>query len=140
MHPLESDTGRGRRVLSEAIRAVRKRRRLKVGDVAQRMDLARRSYEYFEAEGSLDLTRLQRFAEVTRSDAYAILLSIPLGSPQFAARCADNKMMTTFLTLAREFDLRLGDDIARLGTESITRAFATAFRDLESLARGDGKA
>jgi transcriptional regulator with XRE-family HTH domain len=121
--------------LSAALRAVRRRRGLKVGDVAQRMGMARRSYEYFEAKGTFDLARVWKFAQSTASDPYALLVSAPLGSPDLAARCADNRMLTVIMGEVRAFDAHLGDDLQRLDETTVARVFAAAFQELERLAR-----
>ena len=118
-------------VLSAAIRLVRTHRRMKTAEIAQAMGMALRSYEYFEAGGGrVNLERIHRFAEVTDSDPYAILAALALGSPEFALRTADNKLMTVLMVALQEFDEEVGDVLAELDARTIINTFTKALKDL----------
>lgn len=129
MPPLEPVAARAG-ALGPALRAVRHRRGLKVGEIARRMGLARRTYEYFEARGRVEWDRLQRFAAATDSDASAVLLGIVIESPAFAARCADNRLAAIVAAQLRALEARLGDDLSRLDPGRIEQAFRTATETL----------
>ena len=71
--------------LSSVLKALRLHRRLTVRQVAQRMDLHRRTYERFEAgEGLLKVERIFSFAHATNTDPYALLASVRPGSADCA--------------------------------------------------------
>ncbi|WP_420469943.1 XRE family transcriptional regulator [Brevundimonas sp. FT23042] len=109
-------------------------------DVAQAMNMAPRSYEHFESgAGRINIERIHRFAEVTDSDPHAILAALALGSPEFALRCADNKLATILCVVLQEFDLEAGDGIAELGGRTIINTFTKSMRDLanQSVRRDD---
>ena len=117
--------------LSSALRLIRTHRRMKSAEVAEAMGMALRSYEHFEAGGGrINLERIHRFAEVTDSDPYAILTALALGSPQFALRTADNKLMTILTVALQEFDEALGDGIVELDGRTLINAFTRAMKDL----------
>lgn len=117
--------------LSSALRLIRAHRRMKSAEVAEAMGMALRSYEHFEAGGGrINLERIHRFAEVTDSDPYAILAALALGSPQFALRSADNKLMTILTVALQEFDETLGDVIHELDARTLINAFTRTMKDL----------
>jgi transcriptional regulator with XRE-family HTH domain len=128
--------------LSASLRLIRTQRRLKSIDVARRMGMALRSYEHFEAGGGkVNLERIHRFAEVTNADAYAIIAALALGSPAFALRCADNKLMTILMVALQELDEEAGDAIAELDALPIINAFTKTMKDLAAQSvRRDGAA
>lgn len=100
------------------------------------MGMRLRSYEHFEAGGGrLSLERVHGFAEASRSDPHAIFAAVMIGSPRFALRAADNKLMTAFLIALQEFDSDLGDEIAELDTGAIMGAFTQAFSALTADAK-----
>lgn len=120
--------------LSAALRLIRSHRRLKTADVAQAMGMALRSYEHFEAGGGrVNLERIHRFAEATDSDPHAIVAALSLGSPQFALRAADNKLMTILMVALQEFDDEVGDVLVELDARTIINVFTRALRDLALL-------
>ncbi|MBG7614678.1 XRE family transcriptional regulator [Brevundimonas sp. BAL450] len=99
------------------------------------MNMAQRSYEHFEAgAGRVNLERIHRFAEATDSDPYAILASLALGSPEFALRCADNKLMTIVMVALQDFDRDHGALAASLDARTLINAFDRLFKDLGELA------
>jgi len=133
MPPLEPVAPPG--ALGPALRAVRHRRGLKVGEIARRMGLARRTYEYFEAHGRVEWGRLQQFAAATDGDPCAILLGVVIDSPAFAARCADNGLAGIVTRQLRALDAQLGEDLSRLDADQIEEAFGTATETLATRAR-----
>ena len=69
-------------VLSQALKLVRRHRRMTRAVVAQGMQMALRTYDRFEAGGrSLNLDYIHRFAAATRSDPHAIVMAVAVGSP-----------------------------------------------------------
>jgi len=128
--------------LGASVRLIRKHRRLKTIDVARAMGMSLRSYEYFEAGGGkVNLERIHRFAEVAGADPYAILASMALGSPAFALRCADNKLMTILMVALQELDDQVGDAVADLDALLIINSFTKAMKELAALSAGrDGGA
>ena len=128
--------------LGASVRLIRKHRRFKTIDVARAMGMALRSYEHFEAGGGkVNVERIHRFAEVTGSDPYAILAALALGSPEFALRCADNKLVTILMVALQELDLSAGDAIADLDALPIINTFTRAMKELAALSvRRDGGA
>ena len=117
--------------LSAALRLIRSHRRMKTADIARSMHMALRSYEHFEAGGGrINLERIHRFAEVTDSDPYAILAALALGSPEFALRAADNKLMTILMVALQEFDAEIGDAVVELDARTIINTFTRALKDL----------
>src|SRR5438105_15906721 len=85
-------------IISAALKAIRKDRRMRSSEIARALGMPLRSYEHFEAgRGRLTYERIVRFAEITNSDPLAILASVPLQSPSFALNYADNKLMTILM-------------------------------------------
>ncbi|MBB5746541.1 helix-turn-helix domain-containing protein [Brevundimonas variabilis] len=118
-------------ILSAALRLIRTHRRMKAAEVAAGMHMALRSYEHFEAGGGrVNLERIHRFAEVTNSDPFAIQAALALGSPAYALRCADNKLMTILTVALQEFDEDVGDAITDLDARTIINAFTKTLQDL----------
>lgn len=121
--------------LAASLRLIRAHRRLRAIEVADRMNMAQRSYEHFEAGAArVNLERIHRFADATDSDPYAILAGLALGSPDFALRCADNKMMTVLMVALQDFDRDRGELAAALDVRTLINAFDRVFRDLGDLA------
>lgn len=119
--------------LTAVLRAIRRRRGLRVKDTAAAMGLALRTYQHFESGRSqLDFERIKAFALATDSDAYAILVAVLIGSPEFAVRCMDNKLASALIVAVKRFDERVGDAIPRLEVGRSIAAFRKMFDDLES--------
>jgi transcriptional regulator with XRE-family HTH domain len=125
--------------LCKAIKAIRQRRRMRVSEVATAMNLPVRTYEHFEAgTGRMTYARIVAFARATDCDPVAILASVPLRSPDFALRCADNKLMTIFFAALRELDDELQSDIELLEPRTLISAMDRLVKDLgDHLARRD---
>jgi transcriptional regulator with XRE-family HTH domain len=114
--------------LAAALRAIRKTRGLSAAQVAERMGMDRRNYTNFESgRGRLNLARVVGFAEVTDSDAWAILAAVVLGAPRLALGAADNKAMLAFFLLLGEFEESFGENIRLLDTGEVVTAFNAAF-------------
>lgn len=106
--------------LAQALKALRRRRGRTVADMARAMGLPRRSYEHFESgRTQLNMARLHQAAAVLDADPYAIRVALEIGSPAFAVRCADNKLVTLVFMALQEFDAEVGDDIALLDPATV---------------------
>lgn len=135
--PIDSDLSRGVR-LSQALKAVRRKRGLRTTEVARAMGLPLRSYEHFEAgNGRLNIDRVHQFAQALEVDPYAILAAVDIASPAFAARCADNKLMTIFLMALQEFDAAGQEDLTRIDARSLITGFTRLFDGLIARARDE---
>ena len=123
-------------LLSRILKQLRRRKGLLIKQVAHSMGIAPRTYQLFEAGGGkLNLTRLQKFADATESDAWAILVSLAFGQPEFAVLCADNKLMTAAVVSARDFHRDWDRDIANLDPRVVMHELDTAFARLGEEAR-----
>ena len=123
-------------LLSRILKAIRRRRGLLAQDVADRMALPLRTYEHFEGgHGRLSLLRLQRFAEATDSDAFAIVASLAFGEVEFALRCADNKAMTIAMMSIQDFSREAGEHLPLLDARRIMHEFDAACGRLADEAR-----
>src|SRR6266404_1444771 len=95
--------------LAKALKGLRRRRALLQPEVARRMGMRPRTYEHFEAgKGPLYVDRIHDFASALGVDPHAILLALEIGSPEFAGRCADNKLVTIIVMALQDFDLATG--------------------------------
>jgi transcriptional regulator with XRE-family HTH domain len=125
-------------LLSQALRGVRRARRLRAQDVAEAMGLPLRSYEYFEGgSGQINMERVYAFAKATGSDGDAILAAILIGEPELAVWAADNKMVLALKIALGEFAEDLGADIARIDTRALLTAFTQMFKDLAAEAKAN---
>jgi len=124
------------KILSLALRALRRLRGKRPPDMAKALGLQLRSYEHFESgAGRLNVDRVMAFGEATASDGFAILAAVWIGSPQFAVRCANNKLMTILVMALRDFDAAAGDAIATLDAQTLIRAFEGALGGLREEAQ-----
>ncbi|MBA4001093.1 MAG: Cro/Cl family transcriptional regulator [Brevundimonas sp.] len=99
------------------------------------MHMPLRSYEHFEAGGGrVNLEQIHRFAKATDSDPHALIACLTLGSPEFALRCADNKLMTVLMVALQELDRDYGDTIAALDVRTLVAAFTHVLDQLGDLA------
>jgi transcriptional regulator with XRE-family HTH domain len=128
-----------RSVLSEAMRRLRRQRGLRTTEIARRMDMPLRSYERLEAgQVAIAYDRITAFAAATGSDPDALVAAVLLNSPEFALRCADNKMMMILVRSLREFEMKVGDDILFLEPKTVINACARFFEQLhESILKRD---
>lgn len=136
MGPPDHDIpGRGA-TLSRILKALRRRRGMRPIDVANAMKMKLRTYEYFESgRASLDVDRVHQVAKILNADPYAILAAIDIGSPAFALRTIENKMVTLWLMALLEFDATAQDDIGRLASSVLIAGFTKMFDELLFLAR-----
>ncbi len=132
--PPPDPTAREWATLTEALRMIRRKRGLKVREVAAAMSLPLRTYQLFEAgQSHLDLfPRIRAFALATDSDPHSILVAMALGLPSLALHSLDNKFMSVLLLAARRFDERMGDRLSRLEVGRLISAFRRAFDELEA--------
>jgi len=120
-----------REILAQAIRGIRRKRDLKVQDVAQRMNLPLRSYELFESgRGRFTFERIMAFAEATDSDPFAIMLTTSLRSADFAIACADTKLVLIVVMHLQSFYEERGADIAYLEPPNLIGGFERLFKEL----------
>jgi transcriptional regulator with XRE-family HTH domain len=132
-----SEQRRDGQLLSAALKGVRKHRSMKAADVALAMNMPVRTYEHFEGgHGRLNLDYLHRFCAATDSDPGALLAAVAIGSPEFARRCADNKLMMILTIALQEFDRAMGDRTRQLEARELIAAFGALFDKLESDSRG----
>lgn len=117
--------------LSASLRLIRMHRRMRTVDVAEAMGMRPRTYELFEAgKGKVHHERIHRFARVTDSDPYAIFTAMALGSPEFALRAADNKLVEILVVALHALDEDMGDGIAELDGRTIINTVTRAFKEL----------
>jgi len=106
------DPLRDGRLLSQAIKAIRRLKGLSARDVAARMNMGVRTYQHFEAgRNKPNLEYIHRFCAVTQSDPFALLGALMIGSPAFARRTAENKLMTILMIGLKDYDAAMGDRI-----------------------------
>ena len=100
------------------------------------MGMRPRTYEHFEAgKGPLYVDRIHEFARALSVDPHAILMALEIGSPEFAMRCADNKLVTIIVMALQDFDHANGDAIAQLDPQTLRSSFERLFTELGELAR-----
>ena len=76
-----------------ALGALRRRRKLSTGDLAERLSMDQRSYERLEAGTiGLSVNRLLAFAAACEGDAPAILAALARGTPALATITADSRL------------------------------------------------
>jgi transcriptional regulator with XRE-family HTH domain len=119
-------------LLSSALKSIRRLRGMSKPEIAERMRMALRTYERFEAgSGRLNIDYIHRFAVATDSDPHAIIMAVASGSPDLARHCADNKMITTLIVGTQRFDEALGDRIQKLEARAVIAALSTMFETLQ---------
>ena len=122
--------------LSQALKALRRRRGLTIPQMAKAMGMAVRSYEHFESgRPQLNIDRVHKAAEVLEADPYALLAAVDMGCPAFAVRCAGNQMMALIMFAAQDFNLAVGDDILLLDPATLMQHFERVFDALAEVAR-----
>ncbi|WP_421932378.1 helix-turn-helix domain-containing protein [Phenylobacterium sp.] len=123
-------------VLSRALRGVRGLRGLSPTEIAKRMGVCKRTYEYLDAgTGRIRLDRILAFADATDSDALAILTSVITSADEIAVRCADSKLFYVFKSALVKLNAELGEDLALLTARDCFRAFDAAMESLAAAAR-----
>lgn len=118
-------------VLSQSLRAIRKKRGMTVAVIAAAMNMRPRTYEDFEgARGPMTFDRIFAFAAATDSDPFALLLGPSLSMPELAVNCADTKLVTILVMHLQEFVEREGADITYLEPAHIIGAAGQMFKQL----------
>ncbi|MFN7106858.1 MAG: helix-turn-helix domain-containing protein [Brevundimonas sp.] len=125
------DPLRDGRLLSQAIKAIRRLKRLSAREVAGRMNMSVRTYQHFEAgRNKPNLEYIHRFCEVTQSDPFALLGALMIGSPHFARRTAENKLMTILMIGLQDYDQAMGDRILDQDPRTLILAVEAMFERL----------
>jgi len=120
----------GAAVISQAMKAVRRKRGLRLREVAEQMGMAQRSYELFEAgQGKITVERVHAFAQATDCDPYALMLASRFGS-DFAVDCADTKLVLIMIMSLERFAQERGSDIAFIEPPHLIGAFQRVFKEL----------
>lgn len=115
-------------ILSTTLKMIRKLRGMTVLETAAGMRISKRTYERFEAgETRLNVDYIRRFAVATRSDFYAILLAVSVGSPELARDSADTHMPTALVVGYRRFHHGLQDRLQTLPTRVVITAVTAMF-------------
>lgn len=126
------DLERQRQLLSKTLKLIRGLRHMSAREVAAAMGMPLRSYYSFEAgQGPLDIARIWRFAEATDSDPAGIMDALMLGSPDYALRSMDNKIVSIQLGSFRRFSDKVGDRMTNIGPSILIEAFKRPFDSLE---------
>jgi transcriptional regulator with XRE-family HTH domain len=127
--------------LSRTLKALRRRRGVRVALLAKAIGLPVRTYQNFEAgRTQINVERVHAIAEILDADAAAIFAAVELASPEFAVRAADNKLVTVFLLSLKDFDARSGDQITHLDAGTLLSAFNQMFGELAQLAKDRAEA
>ncbi|WP_421937328.1 XRE family transcriptional regulator [Phenylobacterium sp.] len=100
------------------------------------MDMSLRAFENFEnGKGRLNVERIHQFATLLGADPHAILAAFEIRSPEFALRCANNKLMSILLLALEDFDAKAQDTIVGLDPLALMKAFRAFFDQLVEQAR-----
>lgn len=125
------DEQQRRALLSKILRAIRNIRGMSSREVAKAMGLAHRTYQHWEGGNEeLNHERVHAFADAVDADGHAILLSLELGSADFAIYTLINKAGTGILVCLQRFTARVGKNLARLDPHSLVTVLDTAFDEL----------
>lgn len=118
-------------VAPPALKGLRRLRGLKPLDMARALGMSRRAFENFEnGKGRINVERIHRFAALLGADPFAILAAFEIGSPDFALRCANNKLMMIFMLALEDFDAKAQDTIVGLDGLDLMKAFKAFFDGL----------
>jgi len=118
--------------LGRTLRLLREYRRLTVTEVAELLEMSPSTYDNWEAgTGRINFERIVAFATALKVDGIAIAASIPMGSPEFAVRCADNQLMTTLLGVLHSMNRDYGDQLMLLSTAEILEGLRRICKELE---------
>lgn len=121
-------------LLTHMLKTIRKdERRMTVDETAEKMGIATRTYQEFEAAGGkLDLNKVRQFATATRSDAIGVILGATFEDPELAFETMDNKLLSTFWVAFKEFRKRVGARLALVPPALWLAAFRRAFEEIEA--------
>lgn len=135
MSSRDSDDRARAKLLSDALRAVRKMRPVKTEALAQALGLSVRGYQNFEAGGgALSVKHVMNFGAAIDCDPLGVLAAVQIGEPQFAAWVAHNKALLAFAMTLEEFVEETGDAIAHLDTTELVSSYRAMFKDLSGKA------
>lgn len=128
-----SASSRDGKLLSQALKLVRRYRGMTSSEVAVAMCMPIRTYERFEAgDCRLNIDYIHRFALATDSDPHAFLMAVAVGSPELAWRCADNKLITTIIVGVKRSDRALGDRLQTLESRDVIAAVMAMITQLNA--------
>ncbi len=129
-------------VLSAAVRGIRRLKGYTSAEAARGMNLSLRTYQDFEAgKARLNMDYVYRFCRCVDADPEALLIAIAIGSPEFAIRCANNKLMRLIVIGLKRLNDLLGDRLATLDVRSIVKVVQAAGQSLaERAGRDDASA
>lgn len=134
---LASEQNHDGKILSEALKAVRKERGMSAREVAAAMNMLPRTYQRFEAGTTrFNLDHVHRFAKATSSDPYAFLISVAIASSRYARNTADNMLSTVLIVGVQKLEQALGDKIRELDTRTLVAAISAMFDALAAQALG----
>jgi len=114
-----------------ALKGLRRLRNVRPLEMAKALGMSRRAFENFEnGKGRINVDRIHRFAALLEADPFAILAAFEIGSPDFALRCANNKLMMIFMLALEDFDANAQDTIVGLDPLDLMKAFKAFFDSL----------
>lgn len=118
------------------LKALRRMRGVRAQDMAKAMNMSRRAYENFEnGKSRLNVARIHRFATLLHADPHAILAAFEIRSPEFALRCANNKMMMLLMLGLEDFDAQAQDTIVGLDPLDLMKMIKAFFDGLGEKAK-----
>jgi transcriptional regulator with XRE-family HTH domain len=118
------------------LKGLRRLRGARPPQMAADLQMSLRAYEHFEnGKGRLNVDRIHAFAGLLNADPFAILAAFDIGSPDFALRCANNKLMMIFMSALQEFDAEAQDTIVGLDPLTLLESFTAFFSGLAAKAR-----
>lgn len=117
--------------LPKTFSLIRRARGRTIKQMAEGLGMSPRGYQFLEAgEHKVSLERIAQFASAAECDPYGLMIAHFMGSPRFALRVADNKLMTILLMALQEFDEDVGDAIVELDARTCVSVFSEAFHRL----------
>ena len=112
-------------------REIRRLRGMRTTEVAAAMGVELRTYQNLELKlGPASLAYIDRFAQVTDSDAIALAWAIVLQCPRLAVLCADNKLATWIFSALEDLQNDLGGKLAELEGAVVISVIDEAFGKL----------
>lgn len=113
------------------LKGLRRLRNVRTPEIAKQLHLSLRAYENFEnGKGRLNVERIMRIATLLKADPYGILAALEMGSPEFAQRTANNKLMSILMLALKDFDSKAQDAIVGLDPLFLMKAFNAFFDQL----------
>lgn len=113
------------------LKSLRRLRGVRPPAMAAQMDMSLRAFENFEnGRGRLNVERIHQFATLLGADPHAVLAAFEIRSPEFALRCANNKLMSILMLAIHDFDAKAQDAIVGLDPLFLMQAFSAFFDQL----------